>query len=182
MTSTEPAAAISELSSTLESVAAVLNPDAMSKEADRLREEAGEPGLWADQERGQAVTRRLSYLEGELARLDKLRRRLDDTRLLFELAESENDEPTREEAAADLAALRNEIDQLLTHMADRILQGRRVEALELQTPQGPAALRALLGYLAYGATLGGIMGAAGPRGPGTGTRHTHARGGYGHGW
>jgi peptide chain release factor 2 len=77
-----------------------------------LREEAGDPGLWADPERGQAVTRRLSYLEGELARLDKLRRRLDDTKLLFELAESENDEPTREEAAAELAALRGEIDQL----------------------------------------------------------------------
>ena len=59
MTSTDPAAEISELSSTLDSVAAVLNPDAMSKEADRLREEAGDPGLWADPERAQAVTRRL---------------------------------------------------------------------------------------------------------------------------
>src|SRR5262249_24605234 len=112
MTSTDPAAAISELSSTLDSVAAVLNPDAMSKEADRLREAAGDPGVGADRERGQAVTRRLSYLEGELARLDKLRRRLDDTRVMFELAEQENDEPTREEATAELAALRNEIDQL----------------------------------------------------------------------
>ena len=43
MTSKDPAAEISELSSTLDSVAAVLNPDAMSKEADRLREEAGDP-------------------------------------------------------------------------------------------------------------------------------------------
>ena len=104
MTSTDPAAAISELSSTLDSVAAVLNPDAMSEEADRLRDEAGEPGLWGDLERAQAVTRRLSYLEGELARLDKLRRRLDDTRVMFELAESENDEPTRVEATAELTA------------------------------------------------------------------------------
>jgi hypothetical protein len=46
----------------------------------------------------------------------------------------------------------------------------------------PAALRALFGYLAYGATLGGIVGAAGPCGPGTGARHTHYRGGYGHVW
>src|SRR5437016_10837649 len=112
MTSTDPAAEISELSSTLDSVAAVLNPDAMSKEADRLSEGAGDPGVWADQERAQAVTRRLSYLEGELARLDKLRRRLDDTRVMFELAEGENDEPTRAEAAAELTALRGEIDQL----------------------------------------------------------------------
>jgi hypothetical protein len=46
----------------------------------------------------------------------------------------------------------------------------------------PAALRALLGYLAYGATLGGIVGAAEPCGPGAGERHTHYRGGYGHVW
>jgi peptide chain release factor 2 len=112
MTTLDPAAEISELSSTLDSVAAVLDPDAMSKEADRLREQAGDPGLWSDQGRAQAVTRRLSYLEGELARLDKLRRRLDDTRVMFELAEMENDQPTRDEAAAELAALRGEIDQL----------------------------------------------------------------------
>jgi hypothetical protein len=45
----------------------------------------------------------------------------------------------------------------------------------------PAALRALLGYLAYGAVLGGIVGAAGPCGPGTGERHPHDKGRYDHG-
>ena len=112
MTSTDPAAEISELSSTLASVAAVLDPDAMREEADRLREQAGDPGLWDDQERAQAVTRRLSYLEGELARLDNLQRRLEDTKVMFELADSEHDEPTREEALRELAALRKEIQQL----------------------------------------------------------------------
>jgi peptide chain release factor 2 len=112
MTSTDPAAEISELSSTLASVAAVLDPDAMRGEADRLREQAGGPGLWDDQERAQAVTRRLSYLEGELTRLDNLQRRLEDTKVMFELADSEHDEPTREEAVRELAALRKEIQQL----------------------------------------------------------------------
>ena len=112
MTSTDPAAEISELSSTLASVAAVLDPGAMRGEADRLREQAGDPGLWDDQERAQAVTRRLSYLEGELARLDNLQRRLEDTKVMFELADSEHDEPTREEALRELAALRKEIQQL----------------------------------------------------------------------
>src|SRR2546423_2657437 len=93
MTSTDPAAATAELSSTLDSVAAVLNPGAMSEEADRLREEAGEPGLWGDLERAQAVTRRLSYLEGELARLDKLRRPRDAPRGLFGMAGAGEDEP-----------------------------------------------------------------------------------------
>jgi peptide chain release factor 2 len=84
----------------------------MRAEADLLREQAGDPGLWDDQERAQAVTRRLSYLEGELARLDNLQRRLEDTKVMFELADSEHDEPTREEALRELAALRKEIQQL----------------------------------------------------------------------
>src|SRR5439155_928472 len=71
-----------------------------------------DPNLWGDPERGQAVTRRLSYLEGELGRLAQLHQRLDDTRVMFELADQEDDEPTRHEAARDLAALRKEIDQL----------------------------------------------------------------------
>src|ERR1700689_5228775 len=109
---TDPAGEISELSSTLASVEAVLDPEAMRKEADALRQRAGEPGLWEDQEQAQAVTRRLSYLDVGRARLEALRRRLDDTKVLFELAESESDEATREEATRDLAALRKEIDQL----------------------------------------------------------------------
>jgi peptide chain release factor 2 len=112
MTGTDPTGEISELSSTLASVEAVLDPEVMRREADNLRERAGDPGLWDDQDKAQAVTRRLSYLEGELARLEGLRQRLDDTRVMFELAASENDEPTREEAVRDLAKLRKEIDQL----------------------------------------------------------------------
>ena len=108
----DPAGEISELSSKLASVEAVLAPDTMRKEAEGLRERAGEPGLWEDQEQAQAVTRRLSYLDGELTRLESLHRRLDDTKVLFELAEDEGDEATREEATRDLAALRKEIDQL----------------------------------------------------------------------
>ena len=108
----DAAGEISELVSKLASVEAVLNPDAMRKEADALRERSADPELWADQEQAQAVTRRLSYLEGELTRLAGLRRRLDDVAVMFELAESEQDEPTREEAGRELAAVRREIDTL----------------------------------------------------------------------
>src|SRR5262249_48912531 len=82
---------------------------ARGREAEGLREQAADPNLWGDQERAQAVTRRLSYLEGELGRLDQLRRRLDDARVGFELADSEGDESMREEAARELSALRKEI-------------------------------------------------------------------------
>ena len=112
MASTDPAGEISELSSTLASVEAVLDPESLNREAGSLRERVADPGLWDDQEQAQKITRRLSYLEGELSRLTALHRRLDDTRVMFELAESEHDEPTRQEAERDLAALKKEIDQL----------------------------------------------------------------------
>ncbi len=109
---TDPAGDISELIAKLASVEAVLNPDAMRKEADGLRERSADPTLWSDQEQAQEVTRRLSYLDAELGRLEALHRRLDDTAVMFELAESEQDEPTRQEGERELAALRKEIEQL----------------------------------------------------------------------
>jgi peptide chain release factor 2 len=112
MAGTDPADEITALTSTLDSIEAVLDPGEMQKEAADLRERAADPELWADQERGQKVTRRLSYLEAELSRLAGLRQRLGDTQVLFDLAESEDDQPTRDEATRDLAALRTEIDQL----------------------------------------------------------------------
>jgi peptide chain release factor 2 len=116
MAATDPADEISELSSKLDTIEAVLDPDAMRTEAADLREQASDPGLWEDQTRAQQVTRRLSYLEGELARLENLRQRLSDTETLFELADEETDQSARDEARAeatgDLAELRKEIDQL----------------------------------------------------------------------
>ncbi len=112
MAGTDPADEITALTSTLDSIEAVLDPGEMQREAADLREQSADPELWADPDRGQKVTRRLSYLDSELARLANLRQRLGDTRVLFDLAESYNDEPTKQEAAGELAALRTEIDQL----------------------------------------------------------------------
>ena len=112
MAGSDPADEITALTSTLDSIEAVLDPGEMQKEAADLRLQAADPELWADPDRGQKVTRRLSYLEAELTRLTNLRQRLADTQVLFDLAERENDEPTKQEAAGELAALRAEIDQL----------------------------------------------------------------------
>ena len=112
MAGTDPADEIAALTSTLDSIEAVLDPGEMQREAADLRVQSVDPELWADQDRGQKVTRRLSYLEAELARLASLRQRLSDTQVLFVLAEGENDEPTKQEAEGELAALRTEIDQL----------------------------------------------------------------------
>jgi peptide chain release factor 2 len=84
----------------------------MRTEVTDLREQAADPSLWEDQARAQEVTRRLSYLEGELNRMENLRQRLADTRVLFELADDEHDQDTHNEAIAELAAVRKDIDNL----------------------------------------------------------------------
>jgi peptide chain release factor 2 len=112
MAATDPADEMSELSSKLDTIEAVVDPEAMRIEARDLREQAADPSLWEDQSRAQEVTRRLSHLEGELNRMESLRQRLDDTRVLFELANDEHDQDTRDEAVAELAGVRKDIDAL----------------------------------------------------------------------
>src|SRR5260370_16833671 len=106
----DPADEISDLSSKLVSIEAVLDPDTMRKEADALRERSADPALWEDQENAQAVTRRLSYLDAELSRLASLRSRLDDLSVMFELLESEDDEATRVEPLPHLTPTLAQID------------------------------------------------------------------------
>jgi peptide chain release factor 2 len=103
---------VADLSSTLASIEAVLDPDAMRKEAEDLRERSVDPRLWEDQDNAQAVTRRLSFLDAEMTRLDVLHGRLDDLDVMFELLETENDETSLAEALRELASLREQIDRL----------------------------------------------------------------------
>jgi peptide chain release factor 2 len=112
MAATDPADEISELSSKLDTIEAVVDPEAMHTEALDLREQAADPSLWEDQARAQQITRRLSYLEGELNRMESLRQRLADVSVLLELASDEHDQDTHDEAITELAAARKEIDLL----------------------------------------------------------------------
>jgi peptide chain release factor 2 len=106
------AAELKELSSTLSSIEAVLDLDALRREVAELEEQAGRPDLWDDPDRAQRVTSRLSYVQGEIRRVEDLRRRLDDLGVLHELAESEDDAETRNEAHAELVALRKAISEM----------------------------------------------------------------------
>ncbi|MCO5998824.1 peptide chain release factor 2 [Actinoallomurus rhizosphaericola] len=108
----DPSEEMKELGSMLTGIEAVLDLDAMRRDIAELREQAADPDLWNDQDRAQAVTRRLSYLEGELGKVEGLRSRLDDAAVLFELASEEGDDDARGEAERDLGTLRKEIEQL----------------------------------------------------------------------
>lgn len=114
MAVTGPAEEIKELDATLSGLESVLDLDSIRREIATLGEQAAAPDLWNDQERAQQVTTRLSHLEQRLNHSVNLRQRLDDVAVLFELAETEDDTPTRKEAERELADLRKAIVTLET--------------------------------------------------------------------
>jgi peptide chain release factor 2 len=96
----------------MSSIEAVVDPDALRAEIKRLGEEAAAPDLWDDQAKAQRVTSRLSFVQGELNRVESLRRRLDDVEVLAELAEAEDDADTRAEVEAELPRVAAAISEL----------------------------------------------------------------------
>jgi peptide chain release factor 2 len=103
---------LDELNTTLESIEAVLRIDDMRSEIADLEQQAAAPDLWNDVEAAQAVTSKLSYLQGDLRRVEELRSRLDDVALMHEMAEEEGDEATTAETERELASIRAVIDEL----------------------------------------------------------------------
>jgi peptide chain release factor 2 len=106
------AAELKDLSTTLESIEAVTDLPALRAEIDELSEQAGRPDLWNDPEAAQKITSRLSHAQGELRRVEELRRRLDDLPVLYELAEEEGDASSLADADAERAKLRQDIESL----------------------------------------------------------------------
>ncbi|MFC0036812.1 peptide chain release factor 2 [Actinomadura rayongensis] len=103
---------LKELDSTLTGIEQVLDLDAMRRDIAELREQSADPALWNDQEHAQTVTRRLSYLESELNRVEGLRQRLEDVATLYEMAEEMDDADTRREADDELSGLHKSVQQL----------------------------------------------------------------------
>jgi len=108
----DPAEQINELTGTLNSIQDVLDLGAMRKQIEELEDQAAAPDLWNDQDRAQKVTSRLSYLQGEINRIEALEQRLDDISVLYELAADEEDDDTREEADRELESLKSDIGAL----------------------------------------------------------------------
>src|SRR3954451_77843 len=99
---------LTALAHTLSSIETVLDLDKMRKDLAELENEAADPDLWGDQERAQKVTSRLSYLRGDITRLEALRTRVDDLQAAVDLG----DDDLLEEAAGDLPKLAREIEAL----------------------------------------------------------------------
>jgi peptide chain release factor 2 len=108
----DAAADLKDLAGTLESIEAVSDVSALRAEIADLSDQAGQPEFWNDVEAAQKVTSRLAHAQGELRRLEELRRRLDDLPILYELAEDEGDTGALADADAERAKLREEIAAL----------------------------------------------------------------------
>ncbi|MDT5036701.1 MAG: peptide chain release factor 2 [Micromonosporaceae bacterium] len=112
MTAADFADALKQLDATLRNIENVLDVGRLHRDKDELERQASEPDLWDDQTRAQQITSRLAYAQGEINRLDRLRARLDDARVLLELAESEADESSLAEVGTEITGLRKSIDEL----------------------------------------------------------------------
>jgi peptide chain release factor 2 len=103
---------LDELNTTLKSIEAVLKVDDLRSEIADLEQQAAAPDLWNDVEAAQSVTSRLSYLQGDVRRVEELRSRLEDVALMHEMAAEENDAATTAETERELASIRTVIDEL----------------------------------------------------------------------
>jgi peptide chain release factor 2 len=103
---------IAALRSTLGTISAVVDPDALRARIADLSEQASAPDLWDDTEKAQKVTSALSHAQAELDRVTGFEQRLEDLETLVEMAVEEDDADTLADAEHELASLRADLGQL----------------------------------------------------------------------
>jgi peptide chain release factor 2 len=103
---------LAALNATLSNIEAVLDLGRLRKEQAALEEQAAAPDLWDDTTKAQSLTSRLSHVGSEINRVERLRSRLDDATLMYELSQSESDADAADEVTREVASLRTSIDEL----------------------------------------------------------------------
>jgi len=99
---------LKNLHATLIGIETVLDIEGLRRRAEELEREAADPDLWSDQDRAQAVTRKLSSVRGDISRIDGLRHRWEDISAAFDLG----DDDLMAEAIEQLPALSKDISVL----------------------------------------------------------------------
>ena len=105
-------ALIDDLAHRLDSIEAVVDPDAKRTQISELELQVADPHLWDDQERAQQLTSKLSALNADVDRLTSLRSRLEDAEVLAQLAAEAQDAESAAEADREVAALATQIEAL----------------------------------------------------------------------
>ncbi|AYL36368.1 peptide chain release factor 2 [Streptomyces fungicidicus] len=103
---------LKSLSSTMESIEAVLDLDKLRADIAVLEEQAAAPSLWDNPDEAQKITSKLSHLQAEVRKAEGLRGRIDDLAVLFEMAEEEDDPDTRAEAESELTLVKKALDEM----------------------------------------------------------------------
>jgi peptide chain release factor 2 len=103
---------LKSLSSTMESIEAVLDLDKLRADIAVLEEQAAVPSLWDNPDEAQKITSKLSHLQAEVRKAETLRGRIDDLAVLFEMADEEDDPDTRAEAETELTGVRKALDEM----------------------------------------------------------------------
>ena len=109
---TDVPAELKELSATLSSIEAVLDVPKLRGQVAELEQQASDPELWNDPANAQRVTSKLSHTQNQIRRVEDLRSRLEDTEVLWELAESEDDAGSRAEVETEIGRLTKAIGEL----------------------------------------------------------------------
>ena len=109
---TDVPAELKELSATLASIEAVLDVPKLRAQVEELEKKASDPELWNDPENAQKVTSKLSHTQGQIRRVEELRSRVDDATLLWEMAETEDDQDSRTEVETEVTKLRKSVGEL----------------------------------------------------------------------
>jgi len=100
------------LRQTYASIREVTDVEGLAKQIADLSEAAAVPDLWEDPERAQQVTSKLSHLQSEVARVERMGSRIDDLEVLVELAEAEDDADTLAEAERELVSVKKSLGEL----------------------------------------------------------------------
>ncbi|MDQ0684185.1 MULTISPECIES: peptide chain release factor 2 [Streptomyces] len=103
---------LKSLSSTMESIEAVLDLDKLRADIAVLEEQAAAPSLWDNPDEAQKITSKLSHLQAEVRKADALRGRIDDLAVLFEMAQEEDDPDTLAEAETELTSVKKALDEM----------------------------------------------------------------------
>lgn len=95
---------------TLATIEKVLNPENLRARVRELEQQAADPSLWDDPDHAQRVTSELSSVQTRLRKVERLRTRLDDLPVMYELVEEEGE--GEELAEEERVALREDIELL----------------------------------------------------------------------
>jgi peptide chain release factor 2 len=112
VTTADLAEQLAVLDATLRNIELVLDLDRMRRERKVLEDQAAVPNLWDDPAEAQKVTSRLSHIQSEISRVEKIRARLNDAVVLLELSKSEDDADAAAEASNEVVALHKAVDEL----------------------------------------------------------------------